>query len=75
MADITVGGSLVPSTGNTPLDKRSRIASLSDVSNIENPVLGGTFYCVATGKTYLITQLKAKTIGALVVENAMVDTY
>ncbi|MBO4646644.1 MAG: putative Ig domain-containing protein [Lentisphaeria bacterium] len=75
MADITVGGSLIPATGNTPLDKRSRIAALADVAAIENPVLGGVFYCVATGKHYRITALKSKTVGPLTVENAAVDSY
>ncbi|MBO4647327.1 MAG: hypothetical protein J5806_04145 [Lentisphaeria bacterium] len=71
----TTTGNLIPSTVNTPLDARTQIAALADAANIENPVLGGIFYCVATGKHYRITALKSKTIGALTVENAAVDTY
>lgn len=75
MADITIAGSLIPSKVDTPLDKRSRVATLADVASIENPVLGGIFYCVATGKHYKITALKNKTMGALTVANAQVDSY
>ena len=71
----TTTGNLIPSTVNTPLDARARIAALADVATIENPALGGIFYCVATGKHYRITSLKSKVIGALTVENAAVDTY
>ena len=71
----TTTGNLIPSTVNTPLDARTRIAALADVASIENPVLGGIFYCVATGKHYRITALKSKAVGPLTVENAAVDTY
>ena len=71
----TTTGNLIPSRVNTPLDARTRIATLADAANIENPMLGGIFYCIATGKHYRITALKSKTIGALTVENAAVDTY
>lgn len=75
MADIKVAGSLIPTGVNTPLDKRSRIATLAEIANISNPVLGAIFYCEEDQKHYKITKLKSKTIGPAVVENAAVDTY
>ena len=68
-------GNLIPSAVNTPLDVRARVATLADAANIQNPELGGIFYCIETGRHYKITALTSKTIGAIDVENAAVDTY
>ena len=75
MPTIETAGALIPGQTDTPLDVRSRVAALTDVADIANPVLGGIFYCVETGKHYKITALKNKVIGALTVADAAVDTY
>ena len=72
---ISTKGNMLPATVDTPLDARSRVATLADVANIQNPELGGIFYCVETGKHYKITALTSKTVGALEVENAAVGSY
>ena len=72
---IEVAGSLIPGTVNTPLDQRTRVNALSEVSQIENPFVGMKFYCLATGKTYTVKSLKAKLIGSFTVQDAMVDEY
>ena len=72
---IEVAGSLIPGTVNTPLDQRTRVNALSEVSGIENPFVGMKFYCLATGKTYTVKSLKAKLIGSFTVQDAMVDEY
>lgn len=72
---IKTTGNLIPSAVNTPLDARTRVETLADVANMQNPALGGIFYCIETGKHYKITALTSKTIGAIDVENAAVDTY
>lgn len=72
---IEVAGSLIPGTTDTPLDVRTRIAVLADTANIENPFVGMEFFCVATGKKYRVLTLKSKTIGALEVPNAQIDSY
>lgn len=72
---INVSGSLQTTAVNLPLDARSRIATLDDVATIVNPVLGGIFYCVATGRHYRITKLKAQTSGPFTVADKQVDTY
>ena len=68
-------GNLIPSAVNTPLDARTRVETLADVANMQNPALGGIFYCIETGKHYKITGLTSKTIGPLPVENAAVESY
>ena len=68
-------GNLIPSAVNTPLDARTRVETLADVANMQNPELGGIFYCVETGKHYKITALASKTVGAIPVENATVGSY
>ena len=40
-----------------PLDVRDRIQTLSDVETIQNPDIGGIFYCTDTGYYYTITSL------------------
>ena len=72
---INVSGSLQTTAVNVPLDARSRIATLDDVASIVNPALGGIFYCVATGRHYRITKLKAQTSGPFTVADKQVDTY
>ncbi len=72
---IEVAGSLIPGTTDTPLDARTRIAALADAANVENPFVGMEFFCVATGKKYRVLSLKSKTIGALEVPNAQIDSY
>ena len=68
-------GNLIPSAVNTPLDARARVETLADVANMQNPELGGIFYCVETGRHYKITALASKTVGAIPVENAAVGSY
>jgi len=75
MAIIETAGALRPGLVDTPLDARSRVATLDEAADIANPALGGIFYCIETGKHYKITGLKAKTIGALTVADAAVDTF
>ena len=72
---IEVAGSLIPGTVNTPLDQRTRVNALSEVSQIENPFVGMKFYCLETGKTYTVKSLKEKLIGSFTVQNALINEY
>ena len=45
---IKTTGNLIPSAVNTPLDARTRVETLADVANMQNPALGGIFYCIET---------------------------
>lgn len=70
-----IADSLIPTMVDTPIDLRCRVQNKSDILNIENPAVGLLVYCIADGKIYVVTSLKAKSIGAIVVQNAAVDTY
>lgn len=72
---IQVAQALIPSTVNTPIDARTVVNGTADIADIELPYIGMRVYCSGNGKEYRITSLKAKTIGALTVENAAVDEY
>lgn len=75
MANIKLASSVIPSTVDTPLDARSRVAAEADIINIEAPAVGQMIYCTETGKFYIVKTLTSKTIGAIVVQNAAVGTY
>lgn len=68
-------GNLLPGGVNTPLDARFAVDTLNDVEQMQNPVLGGIFYCKADGKHYKITELESKLVGAITVANAKVKSY
>lgn len=75
MSVIETSGALRPGTSNTPLDQRTRVNTLSEISSIELPYLGQIVFCLEDQKYYKITGLKSKIIGALTVQDAAVDTF
>lgn len=68
-------GQLIPGDVNTPLDARTRVATLNEVVNIQNPFIGCLFYCEDDGKLYVVRTLKAVTINGESVANGAIDTY
>ena len=72
---IQVSDSLQLGTVDTPLDPRTRISTLGNVSNIALPFIGMMFFCASTGKYYRVVSLKAKQIGAAQQANAQIDQY
>jgi len=76
MADkIVVGGSLIPSGKNQPLDIRARIATISKVESIEVPFVGLIFYVEDEEKFYVVKSLKAKKVAAITMPDMLVDEY
>ena len=76
MADkIVVGGSLVPSGKNQPLDIRARISTIADVESIEVPFVGLMFYVEDEQRFYVVKSLKAKKIGSISMPDMLVDKY
>ena len=76
MADkIVVGGSLIPSGKNQPLDIRARIATISNVESIEVPFVGLIFYVEDEEKFYVVKSLKAKKVAAITMPDMLVDEY
>ena len=70
---IAVAQSLIPTAAQAPLDGRSVVAALTDVSSINNPYVGLEFYCTATGKAYRVKTLSSTTVGTRTVY--VVGTY
>ena len=72
---VIVSGPLMPSTKDTPIDARTRIATLDDIVNIQVPYIGMIFFVISEGKHYTVKSLKAKDVNGVTVENALVDEY
>ena len=76
MADkIVVGGSLIPSGKNQPLDIRARISTISKVETIEVPFIGLIFYVEDEDKFYVVKSLKAKKVASISMPDMLVDEY
>lgn len=75
MSNIATSGSFIPNATNTPLDARTRIAALANIPDIEMPFVGMHFYVTGTGVEYIVKTVKSKTVGALEVPDAQIDTY
>lgn len=72
---IKTSGGFVPSVTDTPIDVRSRIATIGDVETIPNPSVGLIFYVIDEDRFYYVQSLKDKVIGGLTLKNALVDGY
>lgn len=73
MSKILVSGGLVPTTKDTLLDARTRVATFADIANIENPAKYLVISVEDTGKKYEVKKLASKFIGGIEVENARID--
>ena len=72
---VIISGSLVPSTKDTPIDSRARVATLADMATIELPYVGMIVFVEEEGKHYVVKSLKAKEINDHLIENALVDQF
>ena len=72
---VVVSGPLMPSTKDTPIDARTRVATLDDIVNIQVPYVGMIFFVISEGKHYTVKSLKAKDLNGILVEDALVDEY
>lgn len=72
---ILLSDGFIPTRTNTPLDKRTRIDSIDEMSSIPNPFVGMIVYVSGEDKYYKIKTLKSKVISGITVKNAQVDSY
>ena len=72
---LLVEGGLKISTPNIPTDMRTRIETIADMADIPLPYVGMLVYVLDEEKYYIVKSLKSKTIGGIIVENAVVDHY
>lgn len=63
------------SVKNKPLDIRTRIESINEIESIPNPFIGMMFYVMDEERFYVVKTLKAKSIGAIVIADALIDNY
>lgn len=75
MSEIVVGGALKMSEQNCPTRAGELINSISEIYDIPNPRVGMLVYAKDSRLQYVIRSLKEKTIGGIVVSDAMVDEY
>lgn len=72
---LVISGSLIPSSKNTPLDARTRISTISKVSDINVPFIGMIFYVEDEDVYYKVLTLKSKKVGPIESANAVIDKY
>lgn len=75
MEDIIISGPLKPNGQNQPTRKGERISSLDEIQSIPNPYVGMSIYVEEENATYKVLSLADKTIGGVVVPNAIVGEY
>lgn len=73
MSKVIVSGSLAPSTIDTPLDARGRVATFAEIANVELPARYMMIVVEDTGRVYQVRKLAPKEIGGIMVENAAID--
>ena len=72
---ILLNGSLKPTKRNTPLDCRTVIESIDEVSKIPLPYVGMIFYVKGENQLYKVISLKSKLIAGKPQEDYMVNKY
>ena len=72
---IVSSGGFKASVKNTPIDVRTRIESLSEISLIPNPFVGMIFYVLEEKRFYVVKSLKAKSLGAMTIVDALIDEF
>ena len=68
-------GGFVPVSTNTPLDRRTRVATEADIMNIPNPFVGMIVFVEDVQKRFEIIKLKSKKSGFATIVDALVDEY
>lgn len=72
---ILIDGSLSLSNPNTPTREGQRVATESDIVNINTPFVGLIIYIEDQDSFVYVKSLKSKKIGNFEIKNALVDEY
>ena len=75
MSKIIVNGSLIPSTKNSPLDIRTRVNTIEEVSSIQMPFVGMIFYVIDEDKFYVVKKLKGSVVGNIEIKDNAIDVF
>lgn len=73
--NINVSGALIPTTINTPLDARTVVKTIDDLSTISYPHIGMLVYIWSEYRFIHVTSLGPKKIGSLTVPMAAIDEW
>ena len=73
--NINVSGALIPTTINTPLDARTVVDTIEDLSTISYPHIGMQVYIVSENRFIHVTSLGPKRIGPLIIPLASIDSW
>ena len=75
MSEILTGGPLKFTEPNCPTRVGEYINTLGDIYSIPNPRLGMQVFVKDEKRTYIVTELKSKTINGVVIPNAQVGEF
>ena len=75
MSKIIVNGSLIPSTKNSPLDIRTRVNTIEEVSSIQMPFIGMIFYVIDEDRFYVVKKLKNSVVGNIEIKDSSIDVF
>ena len=74
-SNVLLSGSVAMSNTNTPTRAGQKVATESEISSIETPVIGMIIYIEDTDKFVYVKSLKSKKIGKIEIQNALIDEY
>lgn len=73
--NVNVSGALIPTTINTPLDARSVINNVDELTDISYPHIGMQVYVISENRFIRVTALGPKKIGPLIVPMAAISEW
>ena len=72
---IGLSGGIKITLSNSPLDIRTRIETIEEVSSIPLPFVGMIFYVIAEEKFYKVVSLKGKQVGPAIISDMLIDRF
>ena len=72
---ISVANPVIVESINSPLDARTRCNNEADFPNIEAPFIGMIIFTTDDEKYWVVTRLKAKLVGSMMIENYQIAEY
>lgn len=74
-SNVTMAGSIIMSQTNIPTRDGTRIASESDIANIQLPYVGMIIYIEDKDSFVYVKSLKSRKVGNFEIKDALIDKY
>lgn len=74
-SNVTMTGSIIMSQTNIPTRDGTRIASESDIANIQLPYVGMIIYIEDKDSFVYVKSLKSRKVGNFEIKDALIDKY